>query len=208
MPVNKKWALLPAAGILLFILLYIAAAMLYPGGSDADRFAVGFSWKHNYWCELMNTHAQNRQPNTGRPLALAAMAVLIISLVSFWLLIPFLFMKDCRFGWLIRISGASSMLVTPFLLTGRHDLVINLAGFCGCLAIIALQVNLFRHHYRLFFAGGILCILLCGLNNYVYYSQDLLPHLPVIQKITFLVFLGWFFGLSLLLYRQLSRREF
>lgn len=200
--------MLPAVGIVLFILLYVAAAILYPGGSDADKFAPGFSWKHNYWCELMNTHAQNGQSNNGRSLALAAMAVLIISLVSFWLLIPLLFSKDGKCLHLIRLFGASSMLVTFFLLTGRHDLVINIAGLCGCLAILALLVNLFRHHYRFFFAAGILCLLLCGVNNYVYYSKNLLPYLPVIQKITFLVFLAWFFGLTLALYRHLSRREF
>lgn len=188
--------------MLLFIMLYIIAALLYPGGSDFNSSATGFSWQHNYWCELLAANAQNGHPNTARPVAIAAMIVLTISLVIFWYTIPGLFTGKRTGSLVIRYAGIGSMLVTPLLLTGFHDYVINTAALLGCIAIIVLLVNLFRQNMFLFFWTGILCLLLCGVNNYVYYSQDLLHYLPVIQKISFFIFLLWFSLLSVTLYRK------
>lgn len=105
---------------------------------------------------------------------------------------------------MIRYAGIGSMLVIPFLLTGFHDHVINIAALLGCIAIIVLLVNLFRHNMFLFFGIGIFCLMICGVNNYVYYSKDLLHYLPVIQKISFIIFLFWFSLLSLALYKRRS----
>ncbi len=194
--------LLPVGGIFLFILLYIVAAFLYPGGSDADNTATRFSWQNNYWCELMATKAQNGQPNTARPVAILAMIVLAFSLIIFWNNIAGLFVYRKSSSLITQYCGTGSMLVLPFLFTGLHDPVINIAGLLGCIAIIALLVNLYKYKMYFLFLLGIFCLLLCGVNNYVYYSKDLLDHLPVIQKISFLIFLLWFILLSLTLYRK------
>jgi hypothetical protein len=199
---NTYRVLLPVWGICLFIVFYIVAASFYPGGSDADKAATGFSWQHNYWCELMATDSQNGKPNSARPIAILAMVVLAISLSIFWYTIPRLFTYKRTGSHIIRYLGVGSMLVLPLLLTGFHDTVINIAALFGCIAIVGLLVNLFRHKmYRLFYLG-ISCLLLCGINNYVYYTSHLLHHLPVIQKISFLVFLLWFILLSVKLYRK------
>lgn len=193
--------LIPVWGICIFVILYIIAASLYPGGSDVNPSAIGFSLKNNYWCELMATHAKNGLVNSSRPVAIAAMAVLSISLIVFWYQIPSLF-KFRKFTYLfIRFFGISSMLVTPLFLTGLHDWVINLGSLFGGLAIIALLINLYNFKLYFLFSIGIICLLLCALNNYVYYNQAYLHHLPVIQKISFLVFLIWFILLSLQLYK-------
>jgi hypothetical protein len=199
---HKKWLLLPVAGILVFVLLYFTAAILYPGGSDFDKTAKGFSWRHNYWCELLASTAQNGRPNTARPVAIAAMAVLVISLIVFWYQIPGIFMPDTKGKTIIRSGGMGSMLVTPLLFTGFHDTVITIAGLFGCIAIILLLTRLFRHRMYGFFGWGILCLLLCFINNYVYYTKDFFYYLPVIQKISFVVFLYWFTSLTLTLYRK------
>ncbi|MBL7725070.1 MAG: hypothetical protein JNK27_13040 [Chitinophagaceae bacterium] len=199
---NSYWVLSPVLGMLLFIMLYIAAALLYPGGSDFNRSATEFSWQNNYWCELLATKAQNGQSNIARPVAIFAMAVLAISLIIFWYTIPGLFAGKRTGSRVIRYAGIGSMLVTPLLLTGFHDHVINTAALLGCIAIIVLLINLFRYRMLLLFSTGILCLLLCGVNNYVYYSKDLLHYLPVIQKISFFIFLLWFCLLSLALYRR------
>ena len=38
------WVLTPIFGILIFVVLYIVAALLYPGGSQVDKNSIGFSW--------------------------------------------------------------------------------------------------------------------------------------------------------------------
>ncbi len=193
---------MPVWGIIIFIILYILAASLYPGGSDVNKTAAGFSWKYNYWCELLATESQNGQPNTARPVAIIAMVVLAISLIIFWYNIPGLFSSRRIYSGLIRYSGISSMLVFPVLLTGFHDMVINLAALLGSIAIIILIVNLHRHKMYFLFYFGIICLLLCGGNNYVYYTAHLLHYLPVIQKFSFLIFLLWFTLLNIKLYRK------
>ena len=194
--------LLPVWGIGLFIILYIMAAWFYPGGSDADRMASGFSWQHNYWCELLPSHAQNGEVNTARPVAISAMIVLAVSLTLFWYFIPSLFPVKKITRLIISGCGIGSMLLLPFLLTGEHDRVMNLAALLGCTAILVLLVHLFKNKMLGLFWLGVACLLLCGINNYVYYSEELLHHLPVIQKISFLVFLYWFVHLSFTLYKQ------
>ena len=184
-------------GIGLFVFLYIVATFLYPGGSDIDKTATGFSWRHNYWCELMAGHAQNGKINTARPVAITAMFVLAISLITFWYQVPFLFHGKKMGNLLIRCGGIGSMLIVPFMFAGQHDMVMNIAGLLGCIAIAILVVKLRADKLYSLFAHGILCIALCSINNYIYYTGDFLYYLPVIQKITFLSFLLWFTLLSL-----------
>ena len=199
---KNRRILFPVWGILLFIIFYFLSASAYPGGSDADKTAKGFSWQHNYWCELLANEAQNGQPNSARPIAITAMIILAISLIIFWYTIPTLFTNKKIISKIITYTGIGSMLVTPFLLTNSHDLVINIAGILGCIAIIGLLANLFRLRLYFLFYLGIFCLMLCGLNNYVYYSNNLMTYLPVIQKISFLIFLLWFILLCVMGYKK------
>jgi hypothetical protein len=198
--------LLPLVGIAIFTLLYFIATLLYPGGSDADKTAKGFSWLHNYWCELMAPAAQNGEQNSARPIAITAMFVLAISLSFFWYQIPKLFKLKKSNSVYIKCSGIGSMLVLPFLFTGDHDMVINIAGLLGCIAIILVLIKLYQAKMHGLFWVGILCLILCGINNLVYYMKEWLYLLPIIQKISFVVFLFWFAKLSLLTYQKEKSR--
>jgi hypothetical protein len=189
---NKALVLLPVPGFCLFIVLYLIAASLYPGGSEADRLAQGFSWRHNYWCDLLETHAENGTPNMARPVAIAAMAVLCASIILFWYFVPRLFKTGLLLERLLQWPGMLSMVVLVFLQTGYHDTIINTAVILGLIAMIVALVLLYSNHYYLIFSLGLFCLLLCGLNIYVYYTKNWIGWLPVIQKISFFLFLLWF----------------
>jgi hypothetical protein len=75
--------LAPLFGTIVFVCLYLLAAAYYPGGSQADPNAKGFSWLNNYWCNLLNENAMNGQHNSARPMAVTAMAVLGLTLAGF-----------------------------------------------------------------------------------------------------------------------------
>ena len=77
MPGKRIFVLAPLLGALIFIFLYIAATFLYPGGSDFNPLSKGFSWQHNYWCNLLNEEAINGKYNAARPIAIAGMFVLL-----------------------------------------------------------------------------------------------------------------------------------
>ena len=201
------WQLLPAGGICAYFALYVVAAALYPGGSQADKASVGFSWLHNYWCNLLNADAINGQPNAAQSVALAAMGVLCVSLIVFWCYLPQLFAFSTRGAAIIRATGILSMVSAGFIFTEYHDLVINIAGLLGLIALTGTFVGLYKARLANYFWVGVLCVLLMVVNNYVYYTKHFLCFLPVIQKITLIVVLSWISSLSVKMYRTAKTRK-
>ncbi len=197
------WVLIPLFGTLLYICLYVVATLFYPGGSQADKHAKGFSWVHNYWCNLLNENAINEQHNAARPWAMTGMFVLCLSLLFFWWLFPqkINFKKNIRLA--IQISGVLTMVIGLFIFTHLHDTIINVAGFCGLVAIAGTFIGLRQLRWTKLFWLGIFNLLLIALNNLLYYGSGLL-YLPVVQKITFLLFLLWICLIDIQLFRKIK----
>ncbi len=203
---KRWWVLTPTLGICLFIFLYGLAACQYPGGSNIDRTAIGFSWQHNYWCDLLGNVGKNGINNPARPIALAAMLVLCGSLAFFWWQLPDLYQQSNRFIRLSRWAGPLSMLIILFIGTPYHDSVTNTAGTFGVVALTATFTGLYYNRQFGLIVLGMFCMLLVGLNNYVYYTHHYLFYLPVLQKATFLFFLTWVVLTNWVAYRATIRR--
>ena len=199
---KSTWVLIPIFGSLLFILLYIIAAILYPGGSETDKTASGFSWTNNYWCNLLHENAINGQSNTGRPFAVIAMFILCLALSIFWLVFPGHAGAGKYLRLTIQIPGIAGMLSCFLLLTDiNHDLVINFASTLGFIATIGTLICLYQTKWHKLFVFGLFNIILVGLNNYLYHTKGMMIYLPVVQKISFLSFLAWFCLIDINLYR-------
>lgn len=194
--------LLPVAGFCLFIIFYIVSAALYPGGSEVDRYARGFSWQHNYWCDLLQARAENGEPNKARPMAIIAMSVLCISIALFWFFVPSLFKMSSFFKKLIQYAGIGSMAVLVFLQADFHDIIINIAGVSGLIAISGTLAGLYKNRSFTLFALGLICLFLLFVNNYIYYTKHGIAWLAVIQKISFVFFLVWFSGVVIRLFQK------
>ncbi len=95
------------------------------------------------------------------------------------------------------------MVIILFIGTRYHDLVMNVAGGFGSIALIATFIALYQNKYFVLIRFGLFCLLLIGLNNYVYYSNQYIVYLPIIQKLTFVLFLFWI----VLINRQLYLRR-
>ena len=186
------WILLPVIGCVLFIILYIVAAFLYPGGSRTDKTSVGYNWTENYWCNLLNNTAINGQINTAKPIAMTAMIILCISLSFFWILFPILVQLKKYHRIVIQIGGIASMMAAFLLLTNiDHDLVVNFSSSLGFIAMLGVLAALYQLKWSKLFAFGLFNLLLIALNNYLYYIISDLTYLPIVQKLTFLSFLFW-----------------
>lgn len=195
--------LTPIFGTIIFVVLYFVATLLYPGGSQVDKNSIGFSWANNYWCNLLNENAINGQNNPAKPIAMAGMFVLCLTLSFFWFLFPKSIILDRKLKLAIQISGTLAMTIAFFLFTNiNHDLVTNLASIFGLIATIGTFIGLYKSRWFGLFTFGLLNILLVGLNNYVYYTKGLIVYLPVIQKISFATFLIWICCINLKLYRK------
>lgn len=80
--------LLIVRALFVFGLLVSTAAGLYPGGTWQRRSSVGFSFWHNFWCDLLSTRALNGQSNLfGAVLARAAFVSFALALFRFWPLV-------------------------------------------------------------------------------------------------------------------------
>ena len=196
------YVLIPIFGTVIFLVLYIIATLLYPGGSQVDKNSIGFSWINNYWCNLLNENAVNGQFNSAKPVALTGMFILCLTLTFFW----FIFPKQINVGkslkLIIQISGALAMIVAFFLFTSiNHNIITNLASSFGAIATVGTFIGLYKNNWRRLFLFGLFNILLVVLNNYVYYNKDLIIYLPVVQKITFATFLLWICCIDVTLYR-------
>lgn len=199
--------LLPLLGIIIFIVLYITATLLYPGGSQIDKNSIGFSWINNYWCNLLNQKAINGQHNSAKPVAMTGMFVLCLTLSIFWFIFPRHINVGKKIKLGIQIFGTLSMIIAFFLFTStNHDLIINLASIFGLVATVGAFIGLYKIRWFKLFAFGLLNILLIGLNNYVYYTKGLIIYLPIVQKITFATFLFWISCINISLYREQGKK--
>lgn len=201
---RRWWILSPSLGIGLFGLLYVMAACQYPGGSNANHTAIGFDWQHNYWCDLLGAVAKNGLPNQARPFARGGMLVLGVSLSVFWWLVPRLYQSPNYYVRVIRWAGAVAMVILFYIDTPYHDLAINLAGGLALLSVGTTFVGLYWQRKRALLNYGLVCMALIAFNNYVYYTHHWLTCLPVLQKVSFIVVLGWFVAVNWTLYQQPS----
>ena len=197
---KKSWILTPFIGSFLFIILYVIAALLYPGGSGTDKTAIGYNWTNNYWCNLLSEKAINGQINTARPVAVTAMVVLCLSLSTFWILFPALISLKKFHKLLIQGAGIVCMVTSFLLLTEiDHDVAVNVSSAFGLIAMIGTLIALYQLKWKWLFAIGLFDLLLVALNNYLYHSNEMM-YLPIIQKFSFLSFLVWFSFTSIHLY--------
>ena len=189
-------------GTLIFVILYVMASLLYPGGSQADVNSKGFSWINNYWCNLLNEKAINGQQNAAKPIAIVAMFILCLTMVIFWYIFPKQagFKKTGRLS--IQISGTLAMIIGMFLFTDLHDTIVNIASLCGLVATAGTFIGLYKLKWKGLFWLGILNLIFIIVNNILYYGEGLRSYLPIVQKNTFLFFLLWICLISIYLNRR------
>jgi hypothetical protein len=209
MPDQKKakrlLILAPLFGICIFITLYLVAASLYPGGYRGNPTASGFSLLHNYWCDLFDVITYNGSVNPSRPIAIAAMFVVCMSLGGLFSLLPGLFKDKSIRQTIIRITGVGSMVIAFFIFTSWHEVVINLCGLFGGTALVLTLAELYRSRLWMLFYAGVTCVTLSCLNFFIYKTGIWLPLLASIQKFTFFVYYGWSGMLNWAIYLKHSK---
>lgn len=192
----------PTICIFIFLVLYVYSSTLYPGGSQADLSNPGFDWVHNYWSDLMNETGRNEQPNPAEPYAIAAMVLLCIGLMIFFIQFAARFSDHRIWRYIIQIAGTLTMICAILTFTEYHAIMIAFSSFFGLFLLIGLIREIYKSDMTLMKAGGVLCVLLLILNNYIYFSRNFVEILPLLQKITFAIVLIWIIGLNIELVKK------
>lgn len=203
---NQQWTLLiPTYAVGLFCILFVVSTFYYPGGSHADHWQAGFSWSNNYLCNLMGEYALNGTKNGSRIPAIMSVMILGIGIGYFFFVFPSYFQLRTIWKYVIRFLGVFSMVFAIFLFTDYHDLVLNIAGVMGVVAIIGTFTALKRNNsYGVLWLGAFSSLLL-AFNAYSYYTGVLINWLPFIQKFSIVLFLLWIVSMNIIYYRQAIR---
>ena len=187
---------IPLWGITTFVILFYYSSTLYPGGSQENLQSVGFDWIHNYWCNLMNKNGMNGEINPARPFAISAMVILCVSISVFFYQFATLLTKNRVWSKLIKVTGVLSMILAVLIFTDYHDLMTTLSSLFGLIATIGIIREIYSSQLSMYKLTGVICIILLGINNFIYYSEKFIEWLPLIQKITFFIVLIWVLGVN------------
>ncbi len=196
--------LLPLVGMGLFVVLYILAAINYPGGSWNFTDHAGFSLRYNYLCDLLDDYAINGEVNSARFFARSALGILCISIILIWFYLPKLFTVKSINLTVMRWSGLLGLIITLFLASGTHDMIVRVVGIFGVIALITSFVELYKANMDKILILGIFCFIIFSINYYIYETGSYIEILPVIQKITFICFIVWFILLDISIYRKIK----
>ena len=180
----------------MFGALYVYAASLYPGGSQASLTSIGYDWANNYWCNLLNDQGMNGLDNPAQPFAIGAMIILCLSLLHFFFLFANGFEMPEKWRTIIKASGVLSMVSATLIATEYHDLMTTVSSIFGILVVAGIIKAVYSSDMTVFKWSGFICILLLLVNNYIYYTNVFLDYLPLIQKATFVLVLLWIAGLN------------
>ncbi len=196
--------MLSIVSMVLFVILYTIAAIQYPGGSWNHMDHDGFSFWHNYLCDLLDEYAINGDLNQARFYARAALGTICFSVILTWYLIPNLFKKDSKTIAITKWSGILALGITIFLASGTHDIVLRIAGLFGIIAVATCLLELHRTKYFKLFGLGLFCLVIFVANYFIYETRIMVASLPVIQKITFVCFMLWFVLIDIKIYSRLK----
>jgi hypothetical protein len=187
--------------LLAFSALISAAALAYPGGTWTEPTREGFSFWHNFWCDLLSTTAIDGRPNVaGALLARLAFVCFAFALYRFW---PVAAVHAPRRAPTVRRAGrlgALALLAVAVVPSSTSELlhgiaVVSSAG-AQVIAVALLIAPLLARRERAsaLLALATLSIALLCLAQYVRqgcFETGAAPWLAGMQKVTTLFLLGF-----------------
>jgi len=189
--VLKRLAIAPIVTTIAFPLLYALSAVLYPGGTRSDHTRVGYSFRDNYWCDVLDRTTYGGKPNPAAPIALAATLLLALGLAALWWSAAVLYPEAPRRAVVVRGAGLVSCVAAPFMASTYHDLAINIASALATIAfVITMSVVRAREGWHLVVLG-LLALIISGTNYAMWQTRWALGAMPLVQKAAFLAFLAW-----------------
>ena len=198
--------ILPLLGIVSFIGLGIFSSTLYPGGSRIDLNSEGFDWINNYWCNLMSEKGINGQPNPSRPFSILAFVILCMSLMTYLIQFAEFYVKSKLWKRLIKVNLVLSITFAMLIFTQYHDLMIFMTWIFALFALFGLIKEVYKSLMPIHKIIALLCIILLGMNLYLFYMKQFMVVLPLLQKITFVIVLISVIGFNYELTKKKNKR--
>jgi len=188
----------PIIGLIGFSLLFLMATSKYPGGSIHDMAAKQYSYFHNFICDLMSLNLPEGAVNDARPIAVIAHLMLSFAMISFFYILPEIFVRQNANTRFIRGVGMLSMLVFTFMFTDYHDLVVLIFSPLTVLALVPFFIELLKYDHKPLKYLAYTCLCLSILVFLSYVTKIGIYYAPMLQKITFVFDSIWVIWVSVL----------
>ncbi len=194
--------LLTIIGMGAYLSVFTAAAIDYPGGSDNIPHDEGYSFFHNFLCDVMNPITQGGLLNQARPLAIVSHLILSLTMISFFYLLPEIFTVKNRNTKLIRGFGMFTMFVFIFMYTKYHDSIVTATALLGTVALVPFFIELSKYPNLGMKNLARACYLLSVIVFFIFVSKIGFYYLPFIQKLAFVLDASWVIWVSLIVMKK------
>lgn len=180
--VEPRW---PLVGVLVAAVLFVLAALRYPGGYD---------WAGQSISSLFQPLANDGTENGARPVAVA-------SVLSFCVSVAAVFERISRRGRsraqrkIIQVAGIGSMVYAFLVVTPMHDVLVGVALGFFLVAMLAALHLLWVERRLWMLAAGLACLSGTVWNAVIHYGSLGSGFLPVVQKLSTFLWVAWLFVL-------------
>lgn len=175
----------PLFGLSISLVVLILAAGRYPGGYD---------WVDQSVSSLFQPTALNGELNAARFLSATAVVIFCVSMATVFAAIsksgPTRIHRKT-----VQIAGIGSMVYAALVVTPMHDVLIGVALLFFVTAMLALFHGLYLQRRRWMLLSGLACLAVVLGNATMYYGNLLYGFLPVVQKLSIVLWVSWLFCL-------------
>jgi len=199
---KRYYPYFPILGMGLYLVVFTLAAMDYPGGSENVPSAMGYSFFHNFLCDVMNPITQGGLYNSARSLATVSHLILSATMISFFYLLPEIFSWNNRNTKIIRYVGMFTMTVFIFMYTSFHDHIVTATGILGTFALIPFFIEMKKFPKGYLKNLAYTCFALSIVVFFIFETKIGYYYLPFLQKITFVFDAWWVIWVSLIVQKK------
>jgi len=201
--IQHYYPFIPIVGMIAYLIVFIIAASGYPGGSvNIPNDHSGYSFFHNFLCDVMNPVTQGGILNDARSMAIVSHLILSITMMAFFYILPDIFSVKNRNTKLVRFFGVLTMIGFVFMYTEYHDSIVTLTAVLGTIALIPFFIEVNKYPKKGLRHLAFFCYILSFIVFFIFVSKLGFYYLPFLQKITFVFDAWWVIWVSLIVMKK------
>lgn len=183
-------------GVILALVSFIVATILYPGGSIKDTKTIGYSITENYISNLLEYKALNDMDNPARPWGI--MATVLMGLVTGFAFVRFskkIALK--KYAVIIRVLGYTLILITSLItIPNLHNLMVTIGSILTLLLYFYVTVFILKSKLTVLKYLSVFFLTCFYGAAFMYFTRTALDYMPTVQKIIHIIQIVFILGIE------------